>query len=495
VSLNEFLASPWSKSHPRYEDAVFNIKSAPEFSTAEVLVASLYRACGFAKYSENEVPKAGREFDKTTRATKSFKDDPARVRVDTWRTVLHSVLESPKQPNQSSKRFLQLCPVVPDVALYSGSARLAGNSWNPGVLIQRMIQVGSMSRAAAEGTWHNLFEALSVGPSDDLWARWLQEEFQFRGKGTRAWCEVPLATDPDLPEADKLQLQFPTQQFVKDLDAVVSAKARMTRRQWVSILESILRLGTATHVLWLCSVTGKLWTRAKEILDGQAAAPALEEVRSSLFNGDRRYLAYGNPAMGFVKQYASDYLVARIGLNLVLWLLGQEGLVDRPLISCGDVQHFFSLLEKHRELIVGLGMWRHYSELTESEAKTIGCKKGIGSNLTEFIRYSLRQRKTAADTLRGYDQGYVLRPRGQSDRAPLMVSLGPVAVLALVHSCLKEAAGPRSVRKLCDHLAAYGIDVDLDDVANSELGKNLRMLGLVLDSPDAESGMLLVPPF
>jgi hypothetical protein len=27
------------------------------------------------------------------------------------------------------------------------------------------------------------------------------------------------------------------------------------------------------------------------------------------------------------------------------------------------------------------------------------------------------------------------------------------------------------------------------------LGRNLRMLGLILDSPDAESGMLLVPPF
>jgi hypothetical protein len=44
-------------------------------------------------------------------------------------------------------------------------------------------------------------------------------------------------------------------------------------------------------------------------------------------------------------------------------------------------------------------------------------------------------------------------------------------------------------------LARYGLDVDRDDVSKSELGRRLRMLGLVLDSPDAESGMLLVPPF
>ena len=68
-------------------------------------------------------------------------------------------------------------------------------------------------------------------------------------------------------------------------------------------------------------------------------------------------------------------------------------------------------------------------------------------------------------------------------------------MLALVHCCLREAVGPRSVQRLCEYLSKYGIDVDCADIAKSELGRKLRMLGLVLDSPDAESGMLLVPPF
>jgi hypothetical protein len=44
-------------------------------------------------------------------------------------------------------------------------------------------------------------------------------------------------------------------------------------------------------------------------------------------------------------------------------------------------------------------------------------------------------------------------------------------------------------------MAAYGIVVDHRKIDSNELGTQLRMLGLVLDSPDAESGMLLVPPF
>ncbi|MNJ70760.1 hypothetical protein D3C77_672420 [compost metagenome] len=55
--------------------------------------------------------------------------------------------------------------------------------------------------------------------------------------------------------------------------------------------------------------------------------------------------------------------------------------------------------------------------------------------------------------------------------------------------------GPRSVHRLGQHLEAYGIAVDKHDIGRNDLGHQLRMLGLVLDSPDAESGMLLLPPF
>ena len=123
------------------------------------------------------------------------------------------------------------------------------------------------------------------------------------------------------------------------------------------------------------------------------------------------------------------------------------------------------------------------------------CKKGIGSNLVEFGRHVLGQRETANDALRGYDQGYFLKRRGEYRAAPWVVSTGPAAVLALAHCCLHEGTGPRSVSRLFHHLAEYGIAIERDDIASTDLGRKLRMLSLVLDSPDAEGGMLLVPPF
>ncbi len=495
MTMQRMRDSPWKSSHGAYDSSVFNIQPAPEFSTAEVLVASLYRAVGFSGYAEKEVPIAGREFDRLSQAASAKPFELGKIRPDTWRTVLHGVLESPKQPNQSSKRFLQLCPVVPDVALYSGSARLAGNSWNPGQLIQRMICLGSESDAAANATWGRLFDALSVTERDDVWVRWLQEEFQRRGKNAHKWVATPINLTESLPKADKDNLRYPARQFVRDLEATMDSKVSMTRRQWVSLLESVIRLGSVMHVVWLCNVNEKLWGAVREILNGQPPPTSEDDVRKKIVNGDARCLAYGNPAVPIIKEYASGYLTARIGLNIVLWALEELGTSIGRLSSSGNLLEFLATIERNREALLKSNVLAIHTEVTDREARAIACKKGIGSNLIEFARHTLGQRQTSDEILRGYDQSYFLRKRGEARNAPWVVSLGPVALLAMVHCCLGEVAGPRSLQRLRDHLEWYGIQVDLDNMSGSDLGRKLRMLGLVLDSPDAESGMLMIPPF
>lgn len=495
MTIQKLRESPWDTSHKAYGSSAFSIKPAPEFSTAEVVVASLYRAVGFCGYPETEVPKAGREFDRLSQAAKAKKPEAGRIRPDTWRTILHGVLESPKQPNQSSKRFLQLCPVVPEIALYSGSARLAGNSWNPGQLIQRMICLGSDSDDASKATWERLFDSLSVSAGDDVWARWLQEEFQLRGKNARKWAASPIDLSASLPKEDKDSIRYPARQFVRDLEATMDAKGSMTRRQWISLLEAVVRLGSVMHVVWLCNVNERLWRTVREILGGKPAPTNRDQVRKLVLDGEARYLAYGNPAVPIVKEYASGYLTARVGLNIVLWALEELGTTVGSLNSSEDLLGFMQLVDQNRSALVDAKALAIHTEVTDREARAIACKKGIGSNLIEFARHTLGQRQTSEESLRGYDQSYFLRKRGESRNTPWVVSLGPVALLAMVHCCLREAAGPRSVQRLSDHLGWYGIQVDLDNMNGSDLGRKLRMLGLVLDSPDAESGMLLIPPF
>src|ERR1700688_19512 len=118
MSLAHFVGEPWKNSHPAYERSPFGIRPAPEYANSEVMIASLYRTIGFDGITEASIPKGGRDFDKACQEPRKFEAAGLEGCQETWRTVLMGVLESPKLPNHSGKRFLQLSPVVPDTALY-----------------------------------------------------------------------------------------------------------------------------------------------------------------------------------------------------------------------------------------------------------------------------------------------------------------------------------------------------------------------------------------
>jgi hypothetical protein len=501
MSLEIYIEDPWKaeKSHIAYMDSAFAIRPAPEFATSEVVVSSLYRAIGFASFSERNVIQAGSLFQKASASTGPLPN--GSVSNDTWQTVLYNALASPKQSHQSSRRVLQMSPLVPDANLYSGSARLAGNPWNPGALLKRIIQMGCKSEGDASSLWSALFSALSVEPDDDAWARWLQEEFTRRKLPTTAatWQQVPWKQDEiDISSADKSALKFPAQQFVIDIRSVIEAKSSMTRRQWISLFEAVVRIGAVSHVLWLCGVSSRLWEHAFRILNETATVPdTVDDVQALLFSSSKHHLNYGTVVLPAIKNIASSYLSARLGLNILLWQLEKLEISVDALNSSEQILRFYRLVADRASELRDANVLGKYQELRDNvdHARTLACKKGIGSNLLEFARHSLGRRQTAEATLRSYDQSYVLNKRGAANNSPWIVSLGPVALLALVHCCLRQYRGPRSVRHLSEHLALYGIALSVDNIGSSELGRQLRMLGLILDSPDAESGILLVPPF
>jgi hypothetical protein len=499
VTLQQFRLAPWKTSHEVYRASSLSISPAPEYASSEVLIASLFRFAGYGSVSEGSVPTAGRDFDRRLQKSRDRGRQPARATIDAdaLSAVLHGILESPKLPNQSTKRFLQVSPIVPAVAQYSGSARLSANSWPAGSLIRRMIWLGAESGAAAAHLWQRLFDAMSVSEKDDVFARWLDEEIVAWSDGASGWSFVP----PDasdvaaLSPTDLTLVQMPARQLVKDLDATIRAKEAMTRRQWMTMLEAILRLGAAAHVIWLCDVQARIWEVARlSILRGGPRTVA--EVRDQIFPSTLNYMGYGDRALPDIKDRVSRYLQARLSLNALLWHLEEAGLSFKGDLSSSEgVAALCEHLRNHLDRMNASGLLSLIADTNEKEARALLCKKGIGSNIMEFARHTLGQRQSAVAILRGYDQGYILKKRGESSSSPWIVSLGPVSVLALVHCALSGMAGPRSIHRLSQHLAGYGIIIDRHEIAKSDLGLQLRMLGLVLDSPDAESGMLLLPPF
>lgn len=496
MRLSTFAESPWGESHAAYKASAFAMTPAPEYASSEVLLASLYRVIGMRGASESTVPVEGRALDRRLGRGQGTAVMGGDLASRDMHALVHGILESPKAPNQSVKRFLQVTPLIPGVARFSGSARPSANSWTAGQLVRRMVWLGSGSHEEAVALWARLFAALAVDGSDDAFARWLQGEVRdWTGEGEWSLIEPAPEDVALLALGDLDHAPVPARQFVEDLDAVLAAKDAMTRRQWTSILEAVVRLGAVAHVIWLCEVQARAWNAVREALSGSGPLDEAE-ARGSLFPMEFHYLSYGDKALDRIKDKASGYLRARLGLNAVFWALEDAGRpFEGALSSSADLARLCASVRDTREPLSASGLWQVLEDLEEREAQTIRCKKGTGSNVFEFSRHVLGQRQAAVDVLRGYDQGYVLRKKTTARASPWIVALGPVAVLAMVHCSLAETQGPASVRRLSQHLARYGIAVERSAIAQNDLGHQLRMLGLVLDSPDAESGMLMVPPF
>ncbi|MEQ1768473.1 MAG: hypothetical protein ABL879_01425 [Devosia sp.] len=498
MAIEQFQTAPWKSTHEAYRKSSLAVAPAPEYASSEVLLSSLLRTIGF-ELPERSVPQAGREFEKSLSKQRDRKKKPdnATLEADIALTLFHGILETPVRPNQSARRTLQVAPIVPGIATISGAARNSGNSWHAGGIVQRLVWLGSSDDAAALHLWRKLFDALTVSDRDDVFARWLQLEVAAWANDEPKWTfRIPAPDDARiLSPADRSSIQYPAKRFVEDLAAIIASKPYLTRRQWISLLESVVRIAAASHVTWLCEVHGRIWGLVSGVLS-HAAVPAVAEARAAVFPTRLSYFPYGDRAMSGVDDLISQYLQARIGLNATLWFLEEAG---APFV--GDMsssQGVASLCQHIRDNLSGdqpSQLQSIVGEILEREARTLLCKKGVGANMHEFIQYSLGQRQSALPILRGYDQGYFLRKRGEHSSNPWVVALGPVSILALVHCTLMGAGGPRSIHRLSDHLATYGIAIEPQKIGASDLGQQLRMLGLILDSPDAESGMLLLPPF
>jgi hypothetical protein len=290
MKIQAFLEKPWAQKslHEEYSSSFLHMRPAPEYASGEVLLASTYRQVGFTDKSvtERTVPKLGREFQERIEKVDSegHKWYCEGMDAESWRGILTGTLRSPKQPNQSSKRFLQISPVVPDATIYSLSARLSPNSWNPGALAARTILFGEASEAGAQGLWNQLFYALSVDKHDDIWARFLQGELEtFRTEELAdVWGQPSdLESNSAISQWHLSGADIPARRFTEDLKRTLTLKGHLTRRQWTSIVESILRLGTASHILWLCQANNEVFSVARLVLQGEKV-PSDSELKVSL---------------------------------------------------------------------------------------------------------------------------------------------------------------------------------------------------------------------
>ncbi len=517
MRLAEFEAAPTKGRHPAYEGSML-YTTAPEWSTGEVLLAAAYRRLILG------VPESSVDLDDIDQVPAAM---PLAIGgPETWSQLLtqRGGIASPLKGGQySSLASRQLMPLVPSVARIAGVlGKRPRSRWNPSNLLLEAIGGGS-GRPDGIALVHQFGESLTVVSSDDVFAQFVEDSLR---QGLHSVQPAPAAVPPfqsiQLDDemlrafrSNQVPLRFsPAERFCKDLPAILATKPKLTRRQWTVLVEALLRLGLGMHVLWTCNANVITWEHALQVASG-ATPPSTVEMESQVWHThdkSRPLLELGANAEPLIERLIEQYAYARTGINLLLCKLEDVGApwpqsrvigFDPSLGASAPsaLASFLSHVSTHRQLIDAgdAGNWlrtrvgQMFDELPDLR-DLAKCDSGYTKNLFEFARHSLGQVKAKYPEQRCYDLAYLLAYAG--DRKPLSLEPGPAMLVMLVHACCSaHPAIPMSLEDFRQHLGEYGLHVPAGELVDGKTGRDLARLGLVVDSPDAAGGRLLVPPF
>ena len=482
-----------------YNNSILELGLSPEYNIGEVSLASLYRQVGWKnlddrrRFSETKVNEEAKFFFKEL--SSGLKKDSDLLVTDDWKRIIDLSLSTPKMRSQAKSKYPILYPFVPDCTLYSNAARLSGNPWNPGNLIEKIILLGTDSEKEANNLWEDLFQALSCNHEDeeeDFLARLVTQQFIPRRPTNVIWEKNDFSQ-----KVNKIDIEIidksPASIFVKDLKKIISLKYQLTRRQWLSILEANIRIACAAHILWVCNLNSIIWNFYKSAFNQEIISK--EELLQELKFKANELWKLEEKAVPIIKEQVQSFIKAQISIKFILTKLEKEG----EEIELNNLNDIYKVGLKIRSRIFNK-QWDKsvlvdINLKSEEDTRLLNCKSGISKNIFEFVRYSLGQKQTADPHKKNYDQSFWLRKNGNYSAAPWIVDLGPASILSMVYCCSFEYDQNRTIKDLMDHLGHYGIIINHTNLERSNLLNTLSILQVVSDSPDAEGGMVIINPF
>lgn len=525
-SLATFRQDLSGRAHPAYASSLL-LPVAPEYTTGENLIASAYRTLLTDERDAvvdladiDDLPERLRdEIDKITPPASPMPFHEAWV--DLVRGTGGLTSPTPRGAN-SSRRLKQLNPLVPELSHVAGVLGRVRSRWQPGNLLVSTIWSGEGPTSGSDLV-EALAHALEVGRSDDYFAQFLENCLAPIERLARRPDFARKRTPPErLRELGDTYLpawravtttgRTPSERFTADLKHVLGLKERLTRRQWLALLESLMRLGMGTHQLWLCRLNWRFWSLCLEAYSGRV--PNVEVVEEQCWQPqpvDEPLLRLGEDPLRMIRVALGDFAIARVGVNLALYALQDAGVRFDSVIgkvtpdspSPAHALHAFLVhLARNRQPVARVLAVQEppLPDLAEATWMLVDnddrFRRGRATlNLTYFIRYTLGQLQPMDDLQRQYDQGYLIQRLGKRGEK-LLVQPAPAMLILLVHCCCQSRGViPASMEDLREHLATYGIGALPDELRSGTITRNLERLGLVVDSPDAGGGRLLVDPF
>ena len=252
------------------------------------------------------------------------------------KAILKTLRENTAIPLSTASKKTDIWPIVPMVTslMQIGCfTRNTGKPWNPGGFVKGMINKGASSEKEATRLAKDLKQKLGIEKSEDIWAAELEKHMK---------SMAPLWGNPDTTienESEDFKLPheircrtFPARALTEDLPHILKIKKSLTRRQWISMLDSLLRISCATELLWVARANSEVSRMIIAATDMNSNIPSEDEIGENLV-GDGYYLTSDLPFDPQAQSQIRDYAHARIFIREILNFLENKKASDYEAIE------------------------------------------------------------------------------------------------------------------------------------------------------------------
>ena len=492
----------------RESGAFFRPMRIPEQCSGEMLTAELQREFCFQPLDDAFIQNTGSRLLKELRKSQSADA--------VWLSHFFDVVARyPVQSRQAAKHDIAyVIPFIPSIALFSTPRRVTkrnegdsseqDRSWKPGLFIKECLSY-SLPSEQLDAFFKEVQAAVMVSDADDLFARFITEKTD---AALQDHLDVRIANklSPDayrygrecfMPQTVRNRIAVaPFKRFADDIRAVLSVKPCVSRRQFMAMLESILRIGTSAHVLWMCNINRRLEKDLFALFNGGEGEFTDAQLFDALNMPSSGILSYGINFQSRMKEFFKAYERSTKRLSFLLYRLKEVASLPRETYDWSSPEAFVRSVNAINGYIKANPAFlteyeadfsRHYLDAIKKYTLKVDCQ---ATHLLRFVQTALSQNnQPSSERYSRYDQSYLLRHRTHSNRSAVIVNAGAVTLMSLVHACSCNNSTVL-LSNLVDALLAYGVAIPPGEITE-KFKMQLRELGLTIDSPDAESGMVL----
>lgn len=507
ADLHAYLESPTNKLHVAYAQSAL-APAAPEYSVGDVLLASAYRALVLeVRDSHAQSSWLDKLPERIAIATGGTAERMA-LAGESWTQLLNGQggLAAPRL--EKGKDEGRLIPFVPELARYTGFLGDAPDRrWQPARLLASAVWCGT-GPDEAQGLLNAFGEALAVQAGDDYLARYAETILAASRHPDELTATPPkpaLTPEASLWRSPRGSRLAPAERFAADMPLLIALKGAMTRRQWTLLVDAHLRLSLSMYMLWLCHANMAVWRLMRASFGG--AKVTEPEVAAAIWDdpASRALLEVGSDPSPAVDALLSSYAEARLGINLVLHALdapdapkiGEVVGTEQPAAAIArlleDVRAGSAVIAARLQAERGQTIDEAMSQLMDDQRDLMLAQRGTTNNMSEFLRHVMAQLRTYDRDERMFDQGYLWENVSKGRQAKWRVRLSPITLMLLVHLS-QETVGsvPATMADLQATVADYGMHVSGSELKTGVTAASMDDQGLVVDSPDAGGGRLLV---